>query len=170
MAKLKKSIALICIAACASLLLFNPSREKIFAQCNSEEEAGFKEVFPSAAGFEAVKSGNEAIYFKALDKNKKLIGAVFKASGKGYSGTIETLAGLTLDGKITAIKVLKQNETPGAGSRVGELSFSERFSGESVQNLNQVQAITGASISSGAVIESVKNKAEEIMRLLERDK
>ena len=170
MVELKKNIALICIAAGASLLLFSSARVKIFAQSQSEEEAGFKEVFPSAASFEAVKSGNEAIYYKALDKDKKLVGAVFKAAGKGYSGTIETLAGLTLDGKITTIKIISQNETPGVGSRISELSFRERFSGQPAQDLSGVQAITGASISSGAVIGSVKKKAEEIMRLIQGDK
>lgn len=161
------TLALICIVASASLAIVNSfTKARILAQSQTEEESSLKEVFPPAANFEAVKSGNEVIYYKAFDKDGKFIGAAFKASGKGYSGTIETMAGLTQEGRITAIKVVNQNETPGLGSQVAEPAFSNRFSNKDLQNLNQVQAITGATISSRAVIDSVKKKAEEIRELL----
>src|SRR4030042_3294138 len=115
------TLALICLAASASLAIVNSfTKAKILAQGLSEEEASLKEVFPEAANFEAVKSGNEVVYYKALDKDNKIIGAVFKASAKGYSSTIETMAGLTPDAQITAIKVVSQNETPGLGAQVAE--------------------------------------------------
>jgi len=76
------------------------------------------------------------------------------------------MAGMDVQGKITAIKVLSQNETPGLGSQVSGLSFTSRFSGKSIPDLENIQAITGATISSGAVIDSVKKKAEEIRSLL----
>jgi len=62
-----------------------------------------------------------------LDSQDKLIGFVFKTSGKGYSGVIETLAGMFPDGKISAIKIVSSNETPGLGMRVAENSFTSQF-------------------------------------------
>jgi Na+-translocating ferredoxin:NAD+ oxidoreductase RnfG subunit len=127
------------------------------------EELPLKDVFPEAASFLEVKNGNDVIYYAAKDKDGKLIGACFLATGKSYSD-INTLVGMLNDGTITAIKVLSQNETPGIGSRVATPEFTDRFRG--VKDASKVQAITGASVSSQAVIDSVKKKAAEIKDLL----
>jgi electron transport complex protein RnfG len=124
---------------------------------------------PEAANFEPVKKGEDIIYYKAIDKEGKFIGVAFKATGKGYSGSIETMAGMTKDGIITAIKILDQNETPGLGASVAESSFTNQFTDKNIQALSQVQAITGATISSKAVIDSVKKKAEEIKGLIKNE-
>lgn len=76
---------------------------------------------------------------------------------------------MTLDGKITAIKVTNLSETPGLGSRVAEPDFLGRFSHRKISELSQVEAVTGATISSRAVIDSVKKKAEEVAKLLKNE-
>jgi len=163
-------LAVICIVASGLLAGVNVlTKTRIVAQAQAEEDSSLKEVFPEAAHFEAVKSGEEIIYYKAHDKDKRLLGAAFRASGKGYSSTIETMVGMLKDGTIKAIKILSQNETPGLGARVAEDSFASRFSNRGLQNLNQVEAITGATISSRAVIDSVKKKAEEIKVLIKNE-
>ena len=124
---------------------------------------------PEAEKFEAVKSGSDVLYYKAYAKNAKFIGVAFKASGKGYSGTVETLVGMSNKGDITAIKVLNQNETPGLGARVAEPSFTDKFSNKKIEELSDVQAVTGATISSKAVIDSVRKKAQEIKELIKND-
>jgi electron transport complex protein RnfG len=96
------------------------------------------------------------------------VGVVFKAGGKGYSSTIETLAGMLKDGRITAIKVLSQNETPGLGSRVSEPEFGAKF--KDVKDISKVQGIAGATISSRAVIDSVREKAEEVLARIKNEK
>ena len=73
-------------------------------------------------------------------------------------------------GKISVIKVLDQNETPGLGGMVSDVSFTSRFSGKNISDLDGIQAITGATISSRAVIDSVKKKAEVIQSLLKNEK
>jgi electron transport complex protein RnfG len=130
------------------------------------EDLPLKDVLPGAVSFTAVKKGQAVIYYAAKDKDGKTMGAVFKATGKSYSD-IETLVGMLKDGTITAIRVLSQNETPGIGSRVSEPEFTERF--RNVKDVSSVQAITGASVSSRAVIEAVKKKAEEIKQLIRGD-
>jgi electron transport complex protein RnfG len=144
------------------------TRPRIIAQAKAEEEASLKEVLPEAAHFEPVKSGSDVIYYKAYDKAGKFIGVAFKASGKGYSSTIETVAGLTPEGRITAIKIVDQNETPGLGARITEEDFTRQFTNK--KDLKEVQAITGATISSKAVIDSVSRKAEELRELIGNEK
>jgi len=161
------TLALICVAASASLAGMNSlTKPKIIAQAQAEEMAALKEVLPQAEEFEPVKSGQETAYYKAFGRQKEFIGVVFKASGKGYSSTIDTVVGMLKDGTINAIKVLSQNETPGLGANVAEPGFTGRFSNQNLSGINGIQAITGATISSKAVINSVKSRAEEIQGLI----
>ena len=163
------TLAVICIIAAGLLAGVNAlTNSKIISQAQAEEEASLKEVMPQAVHFEAVKSGTEILYYKAHDKDGKLVGAAFKAAGKGYSSTIETMVGMLADGTISSIKVLSQNETPGLGVKVTQPDFTDKFSGKTTDDLSGVQAITGATISSRAVINSVQKKAQEIKELLEK--
>lgn len=165
-------LALICVIAAGLLAGVNKmTGPKILAAAQAEEQAALKEVMPLAAKFIAVKpaADKEVLYYKAFDSQDKLIGFVFKASGKGYSSVIETLAGMFLDEKISAIKIISLNETPGLGMRVTEDKFTGQFNRQNL-DLAGVQAITGATISSSAVINSVMKKAQEIKALIKNDK
>ena len=165
-------LALICIIAAGLLAGVNMlTLPKIFAQALAEEQAALKEVMPMAVKFTAVKpdADKETLYYKAFDSRNKLIGFVFKASGKGYSSIIETLVGIFLDHKISAIKVISQNETPGLGMKVVETKFRDRFNSRNSLDLSSVEAISGATISSRAVMNSVMKKAQEIKELIKND-
>ncbi len=164
-------LAVICVVASGLLAGVNVlTKSRILAQAEAEEEASLKEVMPLAEHFEAVKSGNDILYYKAHDKNGKLIGLAFKAAGKGYSSIVETMVGMAKDGKITAIKVLSQNETPGLGANVADSKFAAQFSGKDIPGLSEVQAITGATISSRAVIDAVKKRAQDLEGILKNAK
>jgi electron transport complex protein RnfG len=162
-------VYIILVLCGAITILFASVHPVIFAQ-EAIGESALKDVFPEAESFEPVKSAGNILYYKAYGSGSLFIGAVFKASQKGYSSVIETMVGMKKDGAITAIKVLSQNETPGVGAKVAEQSFAGQFRGRSAQELNNVMAVTGATISSRAVVDSVKNKAEEIMALLKEQK
>jgi Na+-translocating ferredoxin:NAD+ oxidoreductase subunit G len=166
-------LALICVVAAGLLAIVNKlTGPKIIAAAQAEEQAALKEVMPLAVKFNAVKSDadKEVLYYKAFDNQKKLVGFVFKASGKGYSSVIETLAGIFPDGRISAIKIISLNETPGLGMRVTEDKFTNQFNRQDSLDLSGVQAITGATISSRAVMNSVMKKAQEIKALIKNDK
>ena len=160
-------LALICAVASGLLAGVNTlTKNRILAQAQAEEDASLKDVLPQAASFQAVRLGEETIYYKAQDKDGNLVGVAFKASGKGYSSTIDTIVGMAKTGEITAIKVVSQNETPGLGTRVAEPEFGGQFKNKKLEELSDVQAITGATISSRAVIDAVANKAREIKGML----
>ncbi|MFH1640989.1 MAG: RnfABCDGE type electron transport complex subunit G, partial [Candidatus Omnitrophota bacterium] len=165
-------LGLICVVASGFLAGVNYlTKDRIIAQAKEEEDISLKEVMPQAEYFEPIKSQKEIIYYKAKDSNGNLLGVAFKASGKGYSSVIDTMVGMEKDGTITAIKVLSQNETPGLGANVEQKPFTAQFKYKKIQNLDvQVQAITGATISSKTVIDSVQKKAEEIKELIKDGK
>lgn len=160
-------LATVCIIASSLLSCMNLlTRARIIDQAQDEEMAGLRDVVPEGERFEEVQSKQEVLYYKAYDKDGRFIAVAFKAQGKGYSGIVETMAGMTKDGVITGIKILNQNETPGLGAKIVEPAFTARFSNKEAWELNNVQAITGATISSRAVIDSIKKKAEEIKGLI----
>ena len=87
------------------------------------------------------------------------------ASQKEPEGLIDASKKYHLSGKI-----LSQNETPGLGARVAEPAFTAAFGNKKASDLAGVQAITGATISSHAVIDSVKKRAEEIKGMIKNEK
>ena len=158
-------LSFICIIASGLLAGVNSlTKSKIISQAQAAEEASLREALPGAARFEAIKSGDETIFYKAFDKDGNFLGVAFKASAKGYSSTIETISGMLKDGTLTVVKVLSQNETPGLGTKVSEGDFLSQFTNK--KDLSGVEAITGATISSSAVIKSVTQKAKEVRELL----
>ncbi|MDD5098000.1 MAG: RnfABCDGE type electron transport complex subunit G [Candidatus Omnitrophica bacterium] len=164
-------LGLICVLAAGLLAGVNAlTRVKIADQAKAEEQAALKEVMPQAAKFTPVGQAEEVLYYKAFDSDDQLVGFIFKASEKGYSSVIQTLAGMNLQGVISAIKVISQNETPGLGMRITENKFTGQFKNQDTASLSGVQAITGATISSRAVMDSVIKKAQVIKELIKNGK
>ena len=91
---------------------------------------------------------------------------MLKSRQRGYSSDIEILVSLDLGLKIVSVKILSQNETPSIGSRILELSFLEQFRNKRQESLGEVHAISAATISSTAVINSVKSKISELQSTL----
>ncbi len=167
---IKYSLILSSICLVASALLagvYTLTKFRIEAQAQTEIETSLKQVLPLASRFEPVtEDSGEVLYYKGLDNKDRLAGIVFSAQGKGYSSAIETMVGMLPTGEIVAIKVISQNETPGLGTRVSEKAFTGQFAKKSIEGLSEVSAISGATISSKAVINSVKLKAKEIKKYL----
>lgn len=119
---------------------------------------------------------DEITYFECRDESGGTVGIALPARGNGYQGVIKLMVGLTPDlSRITGIKVLEQVETPGLGGRIGEDSFQNQFKGvqtepavEYVKNREpekdtEIQAITGATISSRSVV-SIINKNIQMLK------
>ena len=174
----------ICLIATGLLSAMNiVTSGRIKAQAEIELKSSLQEVMPEGVSFEPADGSNDPAYYKVTDSAGRFIGAAFKASAKGYSSTIETIVGMKPDGTINAIKIISQQETPGLGSRIAEIAgtvsiadflrgkrqqaglrpwFQIQFDNKTVTGLDQVEAITGATVSSRAVIDSVKQKARQI--------
>jgi electron transport complex protein RnfG len=160
-------LGVICLCASGILALVNGfTAPKIAQQELNEEQAALKEVMPGCASFTPHPQADHTVYYSAYDASGKLAGFVLKSEQKGYSSTIVSLAGVNPKLEITAVKILSQNETPGLGNRICDPSFLAQFKGKSLGNYDEIKAITGASISSGAVIASVKSRLTELQEQL----
>ena len=119
-------------------------------------------------------------FYEIFDKNKKLLGFVFLAEGQGYQGTIKIICGLSssLD-RLLGIEIIDSRETPGLGARINDSTFKGQFSKLKVsppieytktetKQDNQIQAITGATVSSRSVVNILNSKIEQIRDLLNK--
>jgi len=118
-------------------------------------------VLPAAVDFEEIALDAGA----ALDNCYKgtadgaEVGYTGQITVKGYGGDVEVVVGVDANGVITGITVGGANfaETAGLGAKAKEPGFTEQFKGlEAPLTLKgNVDSITGASITSGAVVNGV---------------
>ena len=107
-------------------------------------------------------------FYPTRQDDKPNVTAIKSYSDKGYSGRIELMVGIDTEGKIKNIEVLNHKETPGLGSKIKDQSFISQFIGQSLDSFDfrpkkdggQVDAISGATISSRAFAEAVKLSLE----------
>lgn len=128
------------------------------------------EINPRTVAVE--KNGRQTGYsvFEAILPGGERAGWVVKAKGQGYADKIELLLGLGPEaGEIRGLFVLEQKETPGLGNKITFPEWRSQFEGKSTSDFltavkggasgpAQIDAITGATISSRAVT-SIVNTA-----------
>ncbi|OGB67641.1 MAG: hypothetical protein A2Y94_09175 [Caldithrix sp. RBG_13_44_9] len=118
------------------------------------------------------------IYYQAFanEDSSQLLGFAFKSEGNGYSSVIETMVGIDTSGQIGRIKILSQKETPGLGTLsedsepfTGKKWSTKQFEGKTSKQLKvdkdggQIVSITGATITSRAITNSIKSKLETLL-------
>ena len=158
------SLVLLLICALSAGLLaviFDIAHPRIVRQRQLEERRAIEEVLPvRPAGIEKIQQG-QLVFYEAKDDTGRLIAYVFIAQAYGYSSDISAVAALRPAGDIIAVRILQQQETPGIGSRISQEDFLSQFKGK---NINAgFDTIAGATISSQAVIEAIKEKALEVL-------
>lgn len=162
-------ILTVVVAICVVLLALTDrlTRDKIAAQEGGGIKTVLAQLFPEMTRYE-LKNDIYTIY---ADGN--LDGYAFLATGQGYHGEISILVGLQDENTIKGITIISQTETPGLGSQIAEPSFTGQFSGISINDValsrdgGQIDAISGATVSSSTVVEAVRNTALEKVRQLQ---
>ncbi len=94
--------------------------------------------------------------------------AIKTFSDNGFGGKIELIVGMLMDGTITGYKVIEQKETPGLGTKITENKFAGQFIGlnsyydtiKLKKDGGEIDAVTGATISSKAVIDAVEKAVQ----------
>lgn len=125
------------------------------------------------------RAGERAIY-AGCDHRDQLLGFAIPAEGAGFQDTIKVLFGYLPDQRsIVGVEVLESRETPGLGDRIyKDQAFLENFRTLSVdpeivlvkngtkRAAHEVDSITGATISSQAVVNILNAGVQEWSRLL----
>lgn len=163
-------IALVVTAALASANEI--TKDIIIEQAKIDQDNARLEVFSSAVSFadisgEYVSEATPKIasVYTAMDSESNVIGIVVVSAAKGYSGDVTIMSGITLDRKVTGIKVISDNETPGLGKKVADAPFTQRFLNKkpgllfslkaTSEDVNKIDAITGVTISSTAMVNAL---------------
>ena len=126
-----------------------------------------KALVADAQDFKAIE-GKKG--WSAALKDGKVIAYVVPAESKGYAGAINMLAAVSVDGKVIDYAVLSHKETPGLGDKAEKPAFRKQFAGKTAEDLEvvkvpsdkNIQALTGATITSRAVTKGIKEAVEEV--------
>lgn len=150
--------------------------DKIAQQLIQENIDARKAVLPTASEFELIEDAElesaiqsefqiiEEVYEGISDN--KVVGYTFKTTPAGYGGEIALNVGISIDGKVTGIKVVSHSETPGLGAKSTEDYFQDQYKDKPIDNPlevvkttpaneNEIEAITGATVTTNGVTDGV---------------
>lgn len=152
------AICVIVSAALAGTNLLTKDRIAQQAALNAEESRQI--VLPAAEEFQ-----EEDGYYAGL-AGGETVGYVFQTESKGYGGTVSVMTGIGSDGAVTGVVILSHEETPGLGANAEKEDFLAQYQQPAPENgfevikyqtpqEGQVEAITGATITTRAVTDAV---------------
>jgi electron transport complex protein RnfG len=139
---------------------------KIEEETEHEIQGLLSAMFPEMNDYQLV----EDVY--VILNETETIGYAYIAEGKGYGGTISILVGLKDETTVRGISIISHSESPGLGARITEESYFGQYRGISIiesdikANGGTIDAITGATISSQAVADAVRETALERVKAL----
>jgi electron transport complex protein RnfG len=180
-ARLVIVLTIICAVAAASLsAVYTMTKDPIAKAAREEKLSAMRQITPgfdNEPDIETVSlpngkddKGNDITrtYYIAR-KGDEVIGVLFESSSAaGYGGTITVIVGVTPEGAITGVVVLKHSETPGLGTKVTIPEWLAKFAGRTLENTKwavtkdggDIDYTSGATISPRAVVAAVKEGLE----------
>ena len=185
-------LLIVCAVAGAALALVDGvTRDRIAAQATIRLQQALKDVLPKAEEFQDKQETLFSLKAKASESDGPMFptvnqmyagyfqgkseGFVFICSPIGYGGAIETAVGVSSDGIVKGVSVIRHSETPGLGANIATKRFQDAFIGipsdvevRVKENGGQIDAITGATISSEAVASAV-NESLKIFGLINNE-
>ena len=136
---------------------------------NSERElnAALAEVIDADNFVKVAEYEGNELY--SAEKGGEDIGACVVWFAPGYGGDVKVLTGVNNSLEVTGIRILEHSETPGLGANATKESFYGQFTGKNKEigvkknspGENDIQAISGATITSKAVTEAVNMSLSE---------
>ncbi len=165
------------------------TKDAISEQVRIQEESARREVFSEAEDFEEIEDLASIIgttdedrlvkkVFKSL-KGGEVIGRVYSVESKGYGGVISIAVGIDNTGKTTGVKIVSHSETPGLGSKTQDEPFISQLVGIAPKEAltvvkvssgkkEAIDAVSGATISSKAVVKAVQEAIDLDNKLKEK--
>ncbi|MBN1149835.1 FMN-binding protein [candidate division WOR-3 bacterium] len=144
---------------------------------DSQETIHLQKIFVFADSFEKVFLDTSSYY--NVYKDNSLIGYGFLGDNSGLVGPVITLTGISADGICIGVLLLSHNETPQYFVLLEKKSFFDKFTGMKIgfldienRNFNdyEIDAVTGATISSFAVIENFWEAAFFYNKIIEMER
>jgi len=162
------------VSGAALVFMYQYANPMIIKNQKDETEKAIFKIFEKGKTYEKKTVGEETI-FEVKDSSGKLLGYAFLAEGNGYQGTISLMVGIEPDfNTLVGMEVLDSQETPGLGQEIASDKFESQFKGLKtspeityIKNAkpskpNEIEAITGATISSRAVCTILNEKIKSL--------
>lgn len=157
------TLKLLIISAVTALLLsgVNALTAARIAENNErEKQNAIAAIFPdsdSSRLSDAVAEDVNSVYL--VFAGDELLGYAASVSPMGFGGELDMMVGVAADGSVSGIEIVAHSETPGLGSRVNSESYLSQYAGlgGSLALGSDVDAITGSTISSKAVLRGVNS-------------
>lgn len=163
---LKPAVVLVVICAIVGFLLGtvnNLTLPTIMANREARAWATYSSLIPEASDFVALECDVPGVTacMEAADGK----GFAITAQAKGYSSQVPMAVAFDDEGVITNVIGMDNTETPGLGTKVKDAAFTDQFIGRAAEpmTLDDIDAITGATISSKAALAAL-NEAIEAYR------
>ncbi|MBU5454057.1 RnfABCDGE type electron transport complex subunit G [Caproiciproducens sp. MSJ-32] len=172
--KLGGILLIICVIAASVLGIVNNLTKEAILENSKISQSDLNYLLAEAdsikdAAVELNEGSNIKEIYEAV-KGNEVIGHVIKFTSKGFHGDIDFAIAISED-EITGLKVMAHNETPGLGAKITEVEFTERFRNKPIKEYlklvkvepssdNEVQAVTGATVSSTATINGINEVIE----------
>lgn len=155
-----------------------------------ELKAAIADVLPAHDYYDEISNNMVTLYIGKKKADSQTVGVATRLIGSGFQGKISIMVGIKPDfSELTGFKVLEQVETPGLGTKIvvdpsnksKPFWFPEQFKGLAfkpsitvIKNVkpsqpNEVQAISGATISSEAVVSILNSQLPEIQEVFEAE-
>lgn len=169
------------VAAIALQATEQVTAEPIRLQVEAANELARKAVMADADSFEALdeaklselKAQNDIIQeIFVAKKGSEILGYVVKTTPNGFAGAIEVVTGILSEGKLSGVRIGNNTETPGLGDLAKKPPFYEQYTGKSTSQEigvaksapkdTEIQALTGATITSRAVTLGVNTAVKAI--------
>lgn len=172
-------LTLIAVLAAAALGYTNyVTKGPIEEQRQVTKELTMAQVLPEADTFESVEVPeawqDRIVEASAGYSGDTLAGYAVTAIQKGFGGPVNVMVGIDKDGAFTGASILVHNETPGLGAEAAKPFFIDQYNGRTAPlsvvksgspGEDEIQAITGATITSKAVTDAVNNAAGYVSAL-----
>jgi len=158
--RLASTLALFCVVSSGLLAyVFLLTAPVIARNAEAAFESSLREVLPGAETFKRLSAPEATPVYEGY-KGETAVGLAVQVAPRGYSGEIRMLVGVDPQLQVKGLKILAQKETPGLGTNILKPSFIGQFIGKGTTDLlepkKDIDAITGATISTRAVSEGVK--------------
>ncbi len=164
----------ICIIIPLALSVTNKVTAKKIAELENENSKKNMQSLVSADDFEKCSDGGIE-YYTAI-KGGDTAAYIFTESAKGYGGDVSVMTAVKPDGTVVGVAILDvSNETPGLGQNAAKESFYSQYAGlkKGVSLLkngakaenNEVDAVTGATITSTAVTRAVNTALDDFEKV-----
>lgn len=155
--------------------------EKIANNAKAKLQDNLQLLLSDAQSFDTAEGTDDTpTYFVGKDATGAIAGYAFEATGGGFADKITLLIAVDKNAeKLMGIAVLKTNETPGFGDKMKDEPFKGQFrncpvqekltvlkTGDSSKVDSEIVAITGATITSEAVVKIVNDAVLQMRPLL----